>query len=38
MIFGSGASVRPWLGDSRIEIHGPGYSKVMLGPDKADAS
>ena len=37
MIFGSGESVRPWLGDPRIEIHGPGYSKVLLGPDKADA-
>ena len=22
--------------DPRIEIHGPGYSKVVLGPDKAD--
>jgi acyl-CoA reductase-like NAD-dependent aldehyde dehydrogenase len=37
MMFGSGESVRPWLGDPRIEIHGPGYSKVVLGPDKADA-
>jgi hypothetical protein len=37
MMFGSGASVGPWLGDPRIEIHGPGYSKVLLGPDKADA-
>ncbi len=37
MMFGSGASVRPWLGDSRIEIHGPGYSKVVLGPDRAGA-
>ncbi len=37
MIFGSGESVRPWLGDPRIEIHGPGFSKVLLGPDKADA-
>ena len=37
MMFGSGASVRAWLGNPRIEIHGPGYSKVMLGPDKADA-
>jgi hypothetical protein len=37
MMFGSGASVRPWLGDTRIEIHGPGYSKIMLGPDKAAA-
>ncbi len=37
MMFGSGPSVRPWLGDPRIEIHGPGYSKVVLGPDRADA-
>jgi acyl-CoA reductase-like NAD-dependent aldehyde dehydrogenase len=37
MIFGSGPSVRPWLGQQRIEIHGPGYSKVLLGPDKAEA-
>jgi acyl-CoA reductase-like NAD-dependent aldehyde dehydrogenase len=37
MMFGSGASVRPWLGDPRIEIHGPGYSKVVLAADKAAA-
>jgi acyl-CoA reductase-like NAD-dependent aldehyde dehydrogenase len=37
MMFGSGASVRTWLGDPRIEIHGPGYSKVVLGEDKAAA-
>jgi acyl-CoA reductase-like NAD-dependent aldehyde dehydrogenase len=37
MMFGSGASVRPWLGNPRIEIHGPGYSKVVFGTDKADA-
>jgi acyl-CoA reductase-like NAD-dependent aldehyde dehydrogenase len=37
MMFGAGASVRPWLGDSRIEIHGPGYSKVLFGLDKAEA-
>ena len=37
MMFGSGTSVQPWLGNPRIEIHGPGYSKVLLGPDKADA-
>ena len=30
-------SVRAWAGNPRIEIHGPGFSKVMLGPDKADA-
>jgi acyl-CoA reductase-like NAD-dependent aldehyde dehydrogenase len=37
MMFGSGASVRPWLGNPQIEIHGPGYSKILLGPDKAAA-
>ncbi len=36
MMFGSGQSVRAWIGDSRIEIHGPGYSKVLLAPDKAE--
>lgn len=33
MLFGSGATVRPWQGNPRIEIHGPGYSKIVLGPD-----
>jgi acyl-CoA reductase-like NAD-dependent aldehyde dehydrogenase len=37
MLFGSGATVRPWRGDPRIEVHGPGYSKVVVGPDKAEA-
>ncbi len=37
MLFGSGATVGPWQRDPRVEIHGPGYSKVVLGPDKADA-
>ena len=35
MLFGSGATVRPWRDDPRIEIHGPGYSKIVLGPDRA---
>ena len=37
MMFGSARSVRPWQGDPRIEIHGPGYSKIAVGPDKAEA-
>lgn len=37
MLFGSGGTVRPWLGDPRVELHGPGYSKIVLGPDKAAA-
>ena len=37
MFFGSGATVKPWQGNPRIEIHGPGYSKILLGPDTADS-
>jgi acyl-CoA reductase-like NAD-dependent aldehyde dehydrogenase len=33
MLFGDTSSTRPWAHDPRIEIHGPGYSKVVLGPD-----
>ncbi len=36
LIFGDAATVRPWEGDPRVQIHGPGYSKVILGPDSAD--
>jgi acyl-CoA reductase-like NAD-dependent aldehyde dehydrogenase len=35
MLFGDGATTKPYLHDSRIEIHGPGYSKVILGDDAA---
>lgn len=35
MVFGDVASTRPWQGDPRVEVHGPGYSKVLLGPDAA---
>ena len=33
MLFGAGATVRPWQGNPGVEIHGPGYSKILLGPD-----
>lgn len=36
MLFGSGRTVRPWRNDPRIEIHGPGYSKLVFGPDQAE--
>jgi hypothetical protein len=36
MVFGDVASTRPWQNDPRVEVHGPGYSKVLLGPDTAD--
>jgi acyl-CoA reductase-like NAD-dependent aldehyde dehydrogenase len=35
MVFGDVASTRPWQNDPRVEVHGPGYSKVLLGPDAA---
>jgi len=36
MVFGDVSSTRPWQGDSRIEIHGPGYSKIVIGEDCVD--
>ncbi len=36
MLFGDTATTRPWAGDPRVEIHGPGFSKVVLGDDAAD--
>ena len=36
MVFGDVASTRAWHADPRVEVHGPGYSKVLLGPDAAE--
>jgi acyl-CoA reductase-like NAD-dependent aldehyde dehydrogenase len=36
MVFGDVASTRIWQGDPRIEIHGPGYSKLVIGEDCID--
>jgi acyl-CoA reductase-like NAD-dependent aldehyde dehydrogenase len=36
MIFGDAGTLRAWQSDPRIELHGPGYSKVYLGRDAAD--
>ena len=36
MIFGDASSTAIWQGDSRIEIHGPGFSKVVIGEDCID--
>jgi len=36
MVFGDVASTRPWQGDPRVEIHGPGYSKIVIGEDCVD--
>jgi hypothetical protein len=36
MVFGDVGSTRRWEGDPRVEVHGPGYSKIVIGPDVAD--
>lgn len=36
MVFGDVASTSQWAGDARIELHGPGYSKVVIGDDAID--
>jgi hypothetical protein len=36
MVFGDVASTRRWKSDPRVEVHGPGYSKFVIGPDGAD--
>lgn len=36
MVFGGEATVGPWRADPRIEIHGPGRSKILFGADSVD--
>ena len=36
MVFGDVGSTKRWTRDPRVEVHGPGYSKVVIGPDAAD--
>jgi acyl-CoA reductase-like NAD-dependent aldehyde dehydrogenase len=36
MLFGDATTTRPWAGDPRVQVHGPGYSKMLLGEDTAD--
>ena len=36
MLFGDVGAVKSWANDGRIELHGPGYSKVVLGDDCVD--
>jgi acyl-CoA reductase-like NAD-dependent aldehyde dehydrogenase len=36
MVFGDVASVAQWNEDGRVEVHGPGYSKIVIGDDCAD--
>jgi acyl-CoA reductase-like NAD-dependent aldehyde dehydrogenase len=34
MFFGDVSAVGAWEGDPRVEIHGPGHSKVLVGDDQ----
>lgn len=36
MVFGDAGSTKRWKGDPRVEVHGPGFSKIVIGPDAAD--
>ena len=37
MLFGDRATVEPWIADERVQIHGPGWSKVVIGADLAES-
>ena len=36
IVFGDSSTTNTWQTDARIEIHGPGYSKVVIGEDCID--
>jgi hypothetical protein len=36
MLFGGGITVAPWENDPRVQIHGPGRSKIIFGADAAE--
>lgn len=36
MVFGDVGSTKVWANDPRVEVHGPGFSKVMIGEDEID--
>lgn len=36
LIFGGTATVEQYKGNPRVQAHGPGYSKILLGEDQAD--
>ena len=36
MVFGDVSSTKIWANDPRVEVHGPGYSKVIIGEDEVD--
>lgn len=36
MIFGGPQTVDQYAGNDRVQVHGPGYSKILLGEDQVD--
>jgi hypothetical protein len=36
IVFGDSSTTSVWENDSRIEVHGPGYSKIVIGEDCID--
>ncbi len=36
LLFGDESTTSQWAADPRIEVHGPGRSKVLFGPDEAE--
>lgn len=36
MLFGDASTTARWRDDPRVELHGPGFSKIILGEDAAD--
>jgi len=36
LLFGDSSTTGAWANDPRVEIHGPGYSKIIIGEDCAD--
>lgn len=36
MVFGDASTTGVWENDPRVEIHGPGYSKIIMGEDCVD--
>lgn len=36
LLFGDSSTTSMWANDPRVEIHGPGYSKIIIGADCVD--
>ena len=36
LIFGGTATVEQYKGDPRVQVHGPGFSKILIGDDHVD--